>query len=104
MEALAMDETAIESHQQAQGCANCGSLNVRHEQVRSAFWHQDRLVVVEDIPALVCDDCHEQSFDDETVVLLDLLRGGGFPPEEAQSELQVPVFSLRHRGSAAGGT
>jgi YgiT-type zinc finger domain-containing protein len=105
METSAMDETALESHEQVtQCCASCGSANVRNDRVRSAFWHQDRLVVVEDIPALICSDCHEQSFDDRTVVLLDLLRGGGFPTEEAHSELRVPVFSLRDRGRAVGDT
>jgi YgiT-type zinc finger domain-containing protein len=65
--------------------------------VRSAFWHQDRLVVVEEIPAIVCDACHEQFFDDRTIVVLDLLRGDGYPPEKSCGELRVPVFSFRDR-------
>lgn len=75
-------------------CANCGSVNVSIRRVRSAFWQDDRLVVVEDIPALVCGACAEQFYDDATVVGLDLLRGGGFPAEEASTELRVPVFSF----------
>jgi YgiT-type zinc finger domain-containing protein len=75
-------------------CENCGSSNIHVTRVRSAFWHQDRLVVVEDIPALVCDDCQERFYDDTTIVRLDLLRGDGFPCEKANSELRVPVFSL----------
>lgn len=78
-------------------CEQCGSANLRKDIVRSAFWHNDRLVVVEDIPALVCENCHEQFYDDATVVLIDLMRGDGFPPEAAQSELSVPVFSLQQR-------
>jgi YgiT-type zinc finger domain-containing protein len=98
MEASNMDEAALESGEQAdQVCTNCGSSNIRHDEVRSAFWHRDRLVVVEDIPALICDACHEQFYDDRTVVLLDLLRGDDFPLEEARGELRVPVFSLRDR-------
>jgi YgiT-type zinc finger domain-containing protein len=68
--------------------------------VRSAFWHDDRLVVVEDIPALVCGACAEQFYDDTTVVGLDLLRGEGFPAEKARGELRVPVFSF---GDGAAG-
>jgi YgiT-type zinc finger domain-containing protein len=75
-------------------CANCGSVNVSIRHVRSAFWQDDRLVVVEDIPALVCGACAEQFYDDATVVRLDLLRGGGFPAEEARTELRVPVYSF----------
>jgi YgiT-type zinc finger domain-containing protein len=69
--------------------------------VRSAFWHDDRLVVVEDIPALVCGNCREQFYHEATMMLIDLLRGDDFPPERARSELRVPVFSLRDR--AQGG-
>jgi YgiT-type zinc finger domain-containing protein len=75
-------------------CANCGSANVGINHVRSAFWHDDRLVIVEDIPALVCGACAEQFYDDKTVVGLDLLRSGGFPAEEACAELRVPVFTF----------
>ncbi len=78
-------------------CANCGSTHLREARARSAFWHEDRLVVVEDIPALVCDDCSQQFYDDNTAVVLDLLRGDGFPPEQARGELRVPVFSFRDR-------
>lgn len=83
-------------------CEQCGSANIGPDTVRSAFWHEDRLVVVEDIPALVCADCREQYFDDRTVVLIDLLRGAGFPPEQARGELRVPVFSLRDRDRGGG--
>jgi len=78
-------------------CTNCGSPNVRSAEVRSAFWHEERLVVVEGIPALVCAACSEQFYDDSTVVMLDLLRGDGFPEEQARSELRVPVFSFGER-------
>lgn len=93
-----IEELAPEAAERpAGGCAHCGGGPVRAIQVRSAFWHQDRLVVVDDIPALVCDACHEQSYDDSTVVVLDLLRGDGFPVEKARGEMRVPVFSLRDR-------
>jgi len=86
-----------EQQQTTRTCEQCGGADLRIDQVRSAFWHEDRLVVVEDVPALVCGACHEQYFDDATVMLIDLLRGDGFPPEEARSELRVPVFSLQDR-------
>ena len=84
-------------------CANCGSVNVSISHVRSAFWQDDRLVVVEDIPALVCGACAEQFYDDTTVVGLDLLRGEGFPAEKARTALNVPVFSFGDRAAAKSG-
>lgn len=78
-------------------CPSCNGSNVSRADVRSAFFHRDRLVVVEDIPALVCAGCNEQFYDDQTAVVLDLLRGDDFPIEKAREEIRVPVFSLRDR-------
>ncbi|MFN3746292.1 MAG: type II toxin-antitoxin system MqsA family antitoxin [Hyphomicrobiaceae bacterium] len=96
-------EIDIETEEQLGArCSNCGSGSIHEARVRSAFWHGDRLVVVEEIPAIVCDDCHEQYFDDSTIVALDLLRGQGFPEESARGELRVPVFSLSDRTALQG--
>ena len=88
---------SLESNGEQPGavCPGCGGSDIGMAQVRSAFFHEDRLVVVEDIPALVCAGCNEQFYDDRTVVMLDLLRGAGFPAERARDEICVPVFSLR---------
>jgi YgiT-type zinc finger domain-containing protein len=75
-------------------CGLCGDGELRETRVRSAFFEGERLVVVEDIPALVCSVCGEQFYDDMTAVRLDLLRGAGFPSEMSCRELRVPVFSL----------
>ena len=69
------------NEQVSASCSRCGGSNLRATTMRSAFWDDDRLVVVEDIPAIVCQKCHEHYYDDTTVVLLDLLRGDGYPPE-----------------------
>ena len=75
-------------------CSHCGCESARANRVRSAFWERERLIVVEDIPALVCDGCGEAYYDDATTVGLDLLRGRGFPEEGARGELRVPVFGF----------
>lgn len=85
-------------------CSQCGGTHLASHTVRSAFWDKDRLVVVEDIPAVVCLDCNERFYDDTTVVLLDLLRGDGYPPEKALREIAVPVFSLRDKMKKEGET
>jgi YgiT-type zinc finger domain-containing protein len=90
---------SIESkdNQSSAVCPGCGGSNIGMAKVRSAFFHEDRLVVIEDIPALVCAGCNEQFYDDHTVVVLDLLRGDGFPAESAREEIRVPVFSFGDR-------
>lgn len=90
---------SIDSHSDQFGgvCPGCGGSDIGMARVRSAFFHEDKLVVVEDIPALVCAGCSEQFYDDQTVVVLDLLRGDGFPAEDAREEIRVPVFSFRDR-------
>ncbi len=103
MEVQSIVKLEIEMTEQSTAqCGNCGSKDIHVARVRSAFWHDDRLVVIEDIPAIVCEACHEQFYDDGTVIVLDLLRGDGFPPEKARSELRVPVFSFRDRVLSQG--
>lgn len=85
-------------------CTSCGGTDVRRTEVRSAFWHDDRLVVVEELPALQCGSCGEQFFADEAVVVLDLLRGDGFQESKARTTITVPVFSYREQRPGAGGS
>lgn len=83
-------------------CSVCGNGKLHNLEVHSAIWHNDKLVVVEDIPALVCDMCHERYFDDTTVLMLDLMRADGFRNDAADRELNVPVFSYRDRTPETG--
>jgi hypothetical protein len=101
-----MSYMSIDSNGDLSGgvCPGCGGSDIGMARVRSAFFHEDRLVVVEDIPALVCASCNEQFYDDRTVVMLDLLRGDGFPEEDAREEIRVPVFSFRDRVMAEAET
>jgi YgiT-type zinc finger domain-containing protein len=89
------DRGAATVQQDTVKCPSCGSSDVRAATVRSALWHHDRLVVVEDLPALVCGACQERFYDDATVTILDLMRGEGFPEAEADHVISVPVFSFR---------
>jgi YgiT-type zinc finger domain-containing protein len=91
---IATIEQGVTEEQHFGTCSNCRSEALRSARVRSAFWHNDRLVVLEDLPALVCDSCGEQFYDDNTVVALDMLRGENFPSELAVGEVNVPVFSF----------
>jgi YgiT-type zinc finger domain-containing protein len=78
-------------------CPQCGGVHLARHLVKSTFWHDDRLVLVEDIPAIVCADCGERFFDDATATLIDLMHGDGFPAERAMHHIEVPVFSFAQR-------
>lgn len=81
----------------------CGSTQGHATGLRSAFWQGDGLIVVEGIPALVCDACGEPYYDDDTTIRLDLLRGGGYPGVVPSAKLEVPVFEFGHLPVAGGG-
>ena len=85
------------AEQPSAACPVCESTDTRLARVRSAFWHNDRLVVIEDVPALVCNTCGEQFYDDAAVLMIDRMRQAGFPSEDAVRELRVPVFAFGKR-------
>ena len=70
---------------------------MRPAMVKTAIWAGERLFIVQDIPAQVCDSCVEQFYDEETTNALRRLTEEGFPPSEAQREMLVPIFSLAPR-------
>ena len=71
--------------------------------VKTAMWYDERLYVIEDVTAQICDKCVEQFYDEETTDALRRLTEEGFPFAEAKGEIRVPVFSLHERLSRRGG-
>lgn len=74
-------------------CPRCGR-ELRFGLVKTAIWQGDRLFVIEDVPAHVCDFCIEQFYDEETTDALRRLTEEGFPAAKTKREILVPVFSL----------
>ncbi|MDJ0631385.1 MAG: type II toxin-antitoxin system MqsA family antitoxin [Rhodobacter sp.] len=89
-----MAPAASPASQEPMRCTACASGVLARQEVRSAFWQGDRLVVVEGIPALVCQSCGEQFYEDETAMKLDLMRGGSCATARAARTLTVPVFDF----------
>jgi YgiT-type zinc finger domain-containing protein len=81
-------------------CQVCKTGKLGSAEVKTALWHGASLVVVEDVPALVCEQCGEQYYQDEVAMVLDLMRGDGFDAEGADRTISVPVFGFRALGSA----
>ena len=67
------------------------------KKVRTTVWQGDRVAIVEDIPAHVCDSCMEQFYDEDVSEALRRLVEEGFPSEAASKNITVPVFSLEGR-------
>ena len=80
----------------AQRCPRCGGFT-RAAMVKTAIWREDRLFVVEDIPARVCTDCIEQFYDEDTTEALRRMTEDGFSCVTPEREISVPIFSLKDR-------
>ena len=77
-------------------CPRCGEI-MRSATVKTAIWRDDRLFVVEDIPAQVCDSCMEQFYDEETTEALRRLTEESFSSLKPKKKVLVPIFSLEGR-------
>lgn len=82
-------------------CDRCADSPLREARISTAFWQGDGLVVLRNIPAMVCPACGEEYVDDETVVALDRMRGNGFAGCVAAAPLPVPVFDFVGMGRCA---
>ena len=74
-------------------CQSCGGATYE-AKVRMLLEEQSGLVIIEDIPAWLCDRCNEQFYDEVTRVRIEILRKSGFPFQEAKRVVEVPIFSM----------
>jgi len=74
-------------------CGYCGG-DTYEDEVRMALWEGDKVFIIEDIPARVCEKCYEQFYEEAVRLSIEKLRMDGFPREEAKRVIEVPVFSL----------
>ena len=73
---------------------------MREDKVKTVMWHQEQMLLVEDIPAMVCDNCGEQYYDDEITEGLLRLTEQNFPWAEKTREIVVPVYTITRRPRA----
>ena len=77
-------------------CPRCQA-PMEPKTVRTAIWQDDRVAIVEEIPAFVCSECMEQFYDEDVSDALRQLTEDGLPASAADREIAVPVFSLKGR-------
>lgn len=75
-------------------CTGCDRGHLRRDTVSTALWQDETLLVVEDVPALVCNVCGERYFEDETAIALDMIRSRPDGNQEPLRTMPVPVFSF----------
>ena len=71
-------------------CHVCGSTRAREELISEVFYVNDKPVLVENIPAQVCERCGEQIFSKETAEKVRLLVHS---PAKPKSSVKVDVFT-----------
>ena len=71
-------------------CHVCGSTKAHQELVNEVFHIECKPVLVENIPALVCDQCGEETFGKETVEKVRLMVHGQVKPVKS---VQLDVFA-----------
>ncbi len=72
-------------------CAICGG-NLRKEAAKLELWVDGKLIVIEDVPATVCENCGEKYFSAKVSKQIDKLIESD---TEAKRKLEVPVFSFK---------
>jgi YgiT-type zinc finger domain-containing protein len=74
-------------------CESCN--NPTYKKVANVtLWSGDQLVLVENVPVQVCENCQEQYYDEGTGDTILQLASAGFPAEHKVREITVPVFRL----------
>lgn len=81
-------------------CKYCKSETVE-ELVKSAFWVNEQLIAVENIPARVCLECKVQFYDDETAESIATLEKLRSVPNRAKRDAMASIFSLVEKKIAA---
>lgn len=91
------------------GCPACGAGPLRNGKVSSVFWRGDQALMVQGIPAIVCESCGEDFISDDTAIALDWIKGSGFSKSGSGSKarlgavryMTVPVFEFDASPDAA---
>lgn len=81
-------------------CVRCEQGLLTERAIRTAFWREDRLVVIRNIPAMVCPVCGEEYVADRTAIGLDRMRGTGFTALDSAERMIVPVVEYVDLGAS----
>ena len=74
-------------------CSACDGVTFE-DHVKMSFWEDERLVIVENVPARICRECGEQYYEQSVRLQIEKLRNDGFPADGADRIIETPVFVL----------
>ena len=80
-------------------CDRCGDGHLQEQPIQTAFWRAGGLVVIRNIPAMVCSVCGEEYVADRTAIGLDRMRGAGLATAGPIEPMIVPVVDYVDSGS-----
>lgn len=83
-------------------CEACGHPTLA-KQVHLTLWTDRGLVVIENVPARVCESCQEQFYEEAVSSNILQLSSSGFPQSRMVREITVPVYSLEAPAEAGPG-
>jgi len=83
-------------------CKRCELGGLKPKHIETAFWRNGGLMVIRNIPAMVCPTCGEEYVADETALGLDRMRGNGFSLHSASERMIVPVFEYTENEGTHG--
>lgn len=72
-------------------CTNCGGRFVARE-IRFGFYDEPAPMLIDNVPAEVCERCGEEVFADEVVGEFEKMRAGDYAPT---GHVQVPLYDYR---------
>lgn len=75
-------------------CDHCHGTALVPRQIRIAFWQHNGLIVLRNIPAMVCPGCGTEYMSDQTIVRLDARRARCSGAARADATIIVPVFDF----------
>lgn len=78
-------------------CKYCG-FDTHQDVIKAALWTDGGLVVVEDIPAWVCEGCGEQFFEEKVTQSIEKVLACS--TAKAKQRIRVPVYSMSQPGLA----
>jgi YgiT-type zinc finger domain-containing protein len=70
-------------------CPYCHTGRLQHRDMVYVQWHGDALLVVDRMPAIICDVCGEKAYDDQAVEHLQRLLWASAP-----GQLSLPLSKL----------
>lgn len=79
-------------------CDRCQNGVLSESRIQTAFWRGQGLVVIRNIPAMVCSLCGEEFVSDRTAIGLDRMRGAGFTAMGSAERMIVPVLDYAEPG------